>query len=325
MSAIQKRLAKVGIAKQTVKGTAISTPQFGFGIRSGSVFGVELQQEREAITLDNRVAPVATRLGIVPGVEFTTRLYPKSIGLLMYGVLGAISTSGSGNYTHTITPFDDLPYLTLRGLHGTTEFPQVRDCKVDELGIKWSKTEPPEVDVKLVGAVMLLGGTTWTPTVDDSRATFLPTAGGTFKLDSASSTPVVAPVSAGEIKISNNLEPIMLSASIEPDDVFPAEHVLECSFTLTMADFGDWRETITGSASGTTSTPAVVYGSFDMQFTIDANTSLQLVSTRVAYTADFPDADPAGGPSEIMLNGAIVLPAAGAAITATLKNQQASY
>ncbi len=86
---LQKKLARVGLAKQSAKGTAATNATFAFGIRDGGVFSAELPQEREEITQSaSLIAPAANRGLVVPGAEFGTRAYAGSIGLLLYAALG---------------------------------------------------------------------------------------------------------------------------------------------------------------------------------------------------------------------------------------------
>lgn len=319
----QKRISFAGISKQTAKGTPNSTPTYGLGVRGGSTLMVDVNQESDAITFATRISPDENRLAVTPGASVQTRLWPRSGPLLLYGVLGAINTSGAGPFTHVLTPAADLPYLTLFG-RLDAEYHEIRDCKIDSLTISWSERSPLEVEYTAMGISTSLYRSAWTPTNDESGQTRFIPPGGTFKLHGRSATAAEAPITGGTITISNNLVPIPLSKSVFPDDVFPAEQVLECSFTTMPNDTTEWRRWLTDADAGTSPSAQPVFGSFDVKFVIDANTDLQIVSTRVAYTGDYPEADPAGGPAELTLAGRVKKPA-GDAITATLRNSVASY
>lgn len=320
----QRALARVGIAKQTAKGTPNANATFAFGVRSGAVVTTAITQDREDLTVvDQLVAPHANREGVLPGAGWTTRVFPESAPLLVFGALGAITTAGVGPFTHTIVPATALPYLTVFGeLAG--EIARIDDAKVDELTISWAGLSPPEVEAKLLGTAINFGSTFGTVGANEARAQYLTPAGGTYKLDVASATPVTARITDGSVKIGNGLVPELLSDDVLPDDVFEGTKVLDVSLKLMPADFTDWRKAVTGAAAGTSVSKVPVYGSFEFEF-VSGTDKLKFAATRVAFAVEFPDADPSGGPVEVTAEGQIVLPASGAALTVTAINDTASY
>lgn len=322
MPPIQKALGLVGLSKQASKGTPDTQPDFVYGISSGGMFKADVSQDDEHVTLDAaRIAVDSNRMSVVPGQAYKTRLYPKSAGLLLYAALGAIAHSGSGPYTHTITPATDVPYLTGWGKTGGVLY-RVQDAKMDELDIAWKGAGPLEASVALVGTVIGFPGSI-TPGVDDSQSPYFRAAGGTFALDAGSDTPATAPVSAGSIKIANGVAPVLLSESVVPNDVSVAAQMLTVSLTLVVNSLAEWRKILTGTDSGTAVSEVAVKGSFAHHFEIDADNTLDLEADNCAFTCDFPDADPKGGPTELELKGSILI--ASPALTATLVNATATY
>lgn len=322
MPPIQSAIAQIGAAKQSGKGSVAASPTYAQGVTGGAVMTVEVAQELEERTSGVRMAPAVNRTGVMPGIDMTARAHPKGVGLWLYGALGAISTTGAGPYTHTISLGDDLPYLTTFGKLGSNIY-SVRDVKVDTLGLSFENANPVELSVAGMGTVVGFPGA-FSPVNDDTRAAYFTAASGTFKLDVDSGTAVTASITAGEINIANNVETIMLSGSISPDDVFPGRHEIEVSFDIVVANLDDWRTIMNGSASATAAEDEPVYGSFEIAFTSGTNT-LTLAATRVAFTTEFPEADPAGGPVSLTLAGLVVQTAAGAGMTATLVNDVSTY
>lgn len=320
---IQSTLALVGMAKQTVKGTAASNPTFKHGVSGGSVFSVEVDQSAADVTSGTRVSPQVDRNAVMASQEFETRAFPKSLGLYLFGALGGIATTGAGPYTHTITPADTLPYLTGFGQFNGETF-KVQDYRVGDLGLSWTGNEPVGVSVNGMGTV-LAGGATFTATVDDTRSSYFRGAGGTFLVDAGSATAVAAKITGGEVTIANGLEPVMVSGTITPDEIYPGRVEIGVSLTIVPDDLTDFKKVVTGTGAGTAAAAATTYGSFSLQF-VNGTDTLTLAATRVAFTCAFPDADPAGGAAEITLEGIVVLPTAGGnAFTATLVNGQTSY
>lgn len=324
MPPIQTALAIVGLAKQAAKGTPTAEPTFVEGMTDGGAFKVDVDQSPEDQTLDaSRLAVDANRGSVVPGLNYSTRAHAKSLGLKLYAALGAIATVGAGPYTHTITPATDLPYVTGWGKFNSV-LHRVQDAKVDELNIEWEEAGPLTVEATLIGTVMGFPGTI-TPVVDDSAAAYFRAAGGTFKLDTASAVPVTAPIKGGSVKIANGVSPVILSASVVPDDVAVAHQEITVGLTLVVSNLDEWRKVITGTSGGATPSQVAIFGSFETKFVIDANTDLILTAPRVPFMCDFPEADAGGGAAELELEGVAVLPAAGAAFTATLRNAHVAY
>lgn len=320
---LQAAIAQVGAGKQTAKGSAAANPTYLHGITDGQVITVDVQQDLEDRTTTNRVSPAVNRTGVLAGIDFTGRVHAASAGLWLFGSLGSVSTTGSTTFTHTITSAADLPYLTCFGQLDSNRY-SVQDVKVSDLALSWNQNEPVEMSVQGMGTVIGFPASL-TPTTNDTFATYMRPAGGTFQLDVDSATPVTAKIQAGELSIANNLSEILLSGSVVPDDVMVGRQEVECSFDLVPNDLTDWRTIVTGTSGGTTASAVPIYGSFSCQFTDGTNT-LTIAASRVAFTMDFPSADPAGGAVTVSMAGLCVQPAAGGTpCTVTLVNGTASY
>ncbi len=318
----QSALASIGVAKQASKGSAASDPTYLHGITDGQIMTVEVSQDLEARTSGTRFAPSVNRTAVMPGLDFTCRGHASSIGLWIYGAMGAVSTTGAGPYTHVFSTGSDLPYLTAFGNLDSNLY-SVEDAKVDSLEVSWSENSPVEFAVTGMGTTIAYPGSL-TPTTDDSAASYLLPAGGSFQIDIDGSTLAAAKITGGSVSINNNLNPIMLSGTLTPSDVFPGQQAVEVSLDVTPENLNDWRTILTGSAAGTSVSNVPVYGSLSMQFTDGTNT-LTLASTKVAFTTDFPSADAGGGPVTLSLAGLVVIPSSGSPFTATLVNSVATY
>lgn len=323
---LQKSLQLVGISKQTARGSIAANPTFAHGVAGGSVGGIPVTQDRAPLTSATRSSPYVDRTESEGGMgDYSLRAHPKTIGLYLYGALGAKAVSGAGPYTHTLTDSTALPYLTLFGKYAGSIIHAIQDCIIDELTFSWDEAGPVSVDVSLVGGIPNFAAT-FSPTTDDSTAAYFSAAGGTFKMDTDSATPVTARVKGGTITIRNQAEPVRLSASIVPTEQMAGN--VEVDYNLTIVpdtDLSDWRTVVTGTGSGTAISEVPIFGSAEVQF-VNGTDSLKFTAGRVGFMADFPEADPAGGPAELEMTGMAVQPAGGgAALTAVLINGQATY
>jgi hypothetical protein len=328
VGAINSALALVGAAKQTAKGSPAANPAYAHGVSGGQVMTLEIEQEPDDVTAGSRVYAQVNRTSATAGADWESRLYPASLGLWLYATFGNLVTTGAGPYSHAFTAGDDVPYLTTFGRFGP-DYYSVQDFKVDQAEMSWDGTEPVEFSLSGMGTIPEFAGpTAWTPTTDDSRSRYLVPVGGTFELAAAGPVPVTARVRAGSISISNNLETILLSGSVVPEDVHVGRQEYEVSLTVVPENMNLWRETVTGAANGTEVDQCPVFGSFSVEF-VDpcdpAAVSLTIEGLKVAFMADFPEADPGGAPAELELSGVPILPASGAALTATLVNAVATY
>jgi hypothetical protein len=324
--ALNSKIALVGFDKQTSgKGTLAATAKYAFGLRSGGPLKTALEQNAEELTMADRSVPSVYRTSFLNGAEFTTRAWAKMTGALLYYCLGTDTPTGAGDpFTHTITPSTTPVYTTLFA-RLDTEYHKVRDAKVDEVTIAWDGTEPAELTASVQGTVGTFFTTSWTPTIDESADQCFYPAGGTFQLDTNSGTPVTADVTAGSITFRNNLQPIMLSRSTEPDDNWPGGFECEISLSLIPVDNDLWQKIITGTGAATVKTDAPIYGSANLKFIYQSapERSLTITATKVAFTGDYPEADAGGGPVTLELVGQCVKPA-GATVTCVVLNDQAA-
>jgi hypothetical protein len=319
---VQKRLAQVGVAKQTAKGSAAAAATYQIGVTGGNIVGAEVAENDLNVTWSTRLTEGFERTGITPMAEYDAIAMPKTLGLMLYGACGAIATSGaSAPYTHTITTSADVPYLSLFGTYGA-EYYKVTDAKVDSLELSWEQTSALKMKPKFVGAGLSYLAAAYTATNSERPADgILRGQGGTFTFDGAAAT-----VKSGSITVSNNVEAVFGSADVLPVDVFPGLQTVEFSLTVIPSDMTTWRKRLTGSAAGTSLVSTVYTGAVTIKHVLDANTDITFTANNAAFATDFPEADPAGGPAEITIEGKVGIPAGGGtAYSFALRNSVATY
>lgn len=331
---LQAASALVAVAKEATKGTAASSGYYQLGITDGAVLSVDVQQELEDRSSALRVASAVTRTGVVSGFDFSCRAHAPSLGLFLLGALGTEAITGAADpYSHTFTTTStDVPYLTFHGQLAGNSY-QLKTSKIDTLELSWSGNGPLEVKVTGMGTSMTFTGVTFAGTspTDDRFAGYLRPIGGTFQVATTGAL-AAANVTGGSIKISNNLSEQMYSGTITPGDVWVGRQEIEVQLDVVVDDLNHWRTIVTGSTSGTSESGATTYGSASVSFrdpsaTTPANRELAITLPNVAFTADFPSADPAGGPVVLSLAGLAVQTSGvsgGTPITAVLKNAVAA-
>ena len=323
---IQKVSALTGVAKQSASGTIAANPTFAHGLTGGAPISVEPNQSAVEVTVGKRAAYNVYRDTVVNGAEIQSLAYLKSVGLWLLGAIGTDTVTGTGPYVHTYST-GDLPYLSVfaKGIDSTIE--GIRDCKVDELSLKWDGSKPVDMTVKTVGTVFSYPSTFVATTDETGSESFLTPIGGTFSIDVLGSTLVSARVIGGELTIKNNVAPIDPSATVEAGDVW--EGIQEHSLKLTIVpdSLAEFRKTVTGNASGTAASTVAPTGSVSLTFKENNGTGqLVVTGSKVAFMTSFPDADPKGGAVQIELAGLAVMPVGGTApLVYALTNGQATY
>lgn len=323
---IQNITAISGIAKQSAKGTLAANPTFAHGLTGGTPISVEPSHSALEVTTGKRAASNVIRENVVNGASIEAPAYMKALGLYLLGAIGTDTVTGSGPYVHTYAT-GDLPHLSVFAKGIDTTVQAVRDCKVDELSLKWEGSTPVELSAKFAGTVFSYPSGFTAGTDESGSESFLVPVGGSFQVDVIGSTLASARVVGGELTIKNNVSPVEPSASIEADDVFEGIQEHELKLTIIPDNLADFRKVITGSASGSAVSATAPTGSVSLTFKENNGTgSLTVTGSKVAFMTAFPDADPKGGAVEIELAGIAVMPAGGTSpLVYALTNSQASY
>lgn len=327
---VQQRITNVSIAKQTAKGAAASAGTYNFGVTGGQVVKADVSEEDLTQAFSGRIRDGFDRVSVVPSMALEGIAFPKMIGLLLLGAMGTDTVTGTTPKTHTFSVADDLPYLTLFAQYGAaslSNYYKVSDARVSSLEFTWDRASALRYKAEVVGCSLSGWGTSFTvgtvekPVSDGTFKGVNASGAGTFQMDGAT-----AVVKSGSIKITNALEPVIGSASVEPVDVFNGLHDLEVSLTVIPDDLLMFRKMVTGAAGGTT-TAVVPYFSAasTIKHVLDATTDLTWTLSKMRLMTEFPQSDPQGGPAEVTVVGQISVPAAGTPYDVALRNSVASY
>jgi hypothetical protein len=316
----------VGVAKQASLGTAIANAGFAHGLISGGLT-IEPTQEADPLTSASLSPTSVFRSRIETSASYKTRTFYKSLGLYLYGILGAIATTGAqAPYQHVLTEGATTPYLTWfeKSLDGTLL--QSRDGKVTETEIAWEENSPLDLSISGIGGVFAVLAS-MTPTVDESgSANYFTPVGGTFKYDVDGSTLAAASILGGSIAVKRGSEQKFFSGVLEAGDHHDGKLDCSVSFKIAPEDIDIWQTLLTGTAAGTAIATTPVYGSFEVIFT-DGTNILKVEASKVAFSCSKPEADPDNGMPDVDLSGICLSPGGvtPSPIKCTLTNAQATY
>ena len=322
--ALNKRIAAIGLAKQSAKGSLASAPTFWCGVTDGKLVTMDVSQKPDEVSTGMRAGSFVTRDSVALAGDFTIRAWPGIIGLLLYGIMGTKSVSGSSTYTHIFTLGDSVPYFTLWAQMFGGGYRQLGDAKIDELKIGWADAGPLDVNVTMAGLSVAYPSAP-TPGTDETRAAYFVAAGGTRQIDLDGATLATIATSGGEVALKQNLSPAETDISVVAYDVDEGNFESNIQLKGIPADLSWARNITTGGPTGTTISEIPVTGSATVSFPCGSN-SLTLAGTNIPFTADEDGYDAKGGRPTVKLTGDMLIPEAGTTpVTATLVNSVASY
>jgi hypothetical protein len=133
---------------------------------------------------------------------------------------------------------------------------------------------------------------------------------------------VNALVGSFELTIENNLSLQQTDSSV-PYDVVEGTREISLGFDLIFEDLSEYNKFHYGGAAGTTISPNIFTTSALFTFTKGANNSVAFNLPNIAYE-EFPvEPDPGGDPVTVSVRA--VAQRGGTILTATVKNQVATY
>ena len=331
MAGLRGNTAWLLAQKQTAKGTAATvstTNAYKMPFSGGSIAPVR-EVDNLAETDANRDQGVSyvTSSGVEGSPEFYVR--DASIGFWLWAVLGTDAVTGAGpNYTHTITPAQTLPYITVWRDIADTLYEQYRDCKVGSLTISAEAGQP----LTATAGIMGLQATRLT-TAPDSATPVPLQSGQVYNFNNlgqgVSGTGVTlgggatALVRSFELSIENNAVR-QQTDNVVPYDVYEGQRVVSLSFDLIFESLTEYNQFHFGGAAGTQISPNIYTTSAVFNFALGTNNSVQFTLPSIAYE-EFPVEPNAGGDPITVSVRAVAQRGGSPVLTAVVKNQVASY
>jgi hypothetical protein len=325
MAGVPGNIAWVLANKQTVKGTPAAATAVG-GAFKMPLTGGNIGPTRNMDNLDETDSSRDQGVAYVSqtGVEGTPEFYVRdaSIGFWLHKVLGADAVTGTTNFVHTITPANTLPYITAWRDIGDLLWEQYLDCKVGSMTISADAGAPLTASVGIMGR-----SSTRLTTAPDNATPVTVDNGAVYNYNDVTGAvtlggSVSALIRSFELTIENNLSLQQTDSSI-PFDVVEGTREISLGFDLIFSDLTEYNKFHYGGAAGTTQVPSVFTTSAQFVFTKGTNNSVGFNLPSIAYE-EFPVEPDAGG-DPIVVSVRAVAQRTTPIITATVKNQVATY
>lgn len=333
---INTSIALLGVALQN-GATPAAAPKFQHGLTGGGLIKPERKVDQKNVACGLRAS--ASNSSYVDevnmGIDFECMAYADAFALYAAAALGNIVSTpaaDAGYYKHVITLGSTLPSLTFWGQLGDTSQETVHratGCKMDKLSLDFEGNDSLSVGVTAAGIDASLFGT-WAGDAEPScfDGYFVPT-NGTFLIDTASQTPHEQVITKGSLELSNSLKAHRGAGRVIASMLTEGKLKTSVKTTVTVDDWQAIRELLTGSATGTTVTSQVVYGSAAWSFTHsqDPKCTMDVVFQHVPWQCDMPEVDPDGSAADIEFSADDIGVASktGSPVTITIVNKVESY
>lgn len=256
---------------------------------------------------------------------------PLSIGSLLYGVLGAKSVTGAADpYTHTFVPANTLPYFTFWRMLANGHFETFTDCVISHLKIHGEYGQPLRVTPTIMGlAPSYLTAAEATAAVEKTNRFMHRDASAAYLIEGVA----YRCLRSFDLDIDNGAQ-IIGADSLTPCDVSVGLLSAQATFDALVEDFSLWKR-LEYAASAPSNAALVTDAVLEL---VGSPAGIDWTWTRVAVTrtleiliprvqvAPFDDQPSTRGDPlvrSVMLTA--VQPAAGASVTAKVKNSLPSY
>jgi hypothetical protein len=317
MAGLRGNQAWWGWGKQSVKGTAASI-DFKSPFSGGSINPTRntAQLSETDANRDEGVTYIEQA-----GAEGSPEMYVRdsNIHSILNAALGATVTSGTTNYTHTITPANNIPYLTLWRMLGGSLYEKYEDCMISELTISADTAGPLTATLSIVGRES-------ERLTSDPDALVIPASSAVYNFNEATVTAhggATALVSSFELTLSNNVT-VQQTDDVKPYDVVAGMRSLTVGYDMIFETLDAYNAFHYGSTSGTDQSTTVTETALTFLFSKGTNNSISF-SIPHAAVEEFPvDPDPGGDPVVAAVRTRAQRHPSDPILTAVVKNQKAT-
>lgn len=336
MAKMNKNYGLFGFAVQDGLGTQADAPTVSFHA-SGDSNGLSAERSLESLKL-TKGSPVDVGTYVSemsPSFEVTTLAFPDMMAVLGYAALGSIASTGTAApYTHTITPGESLPYLSVFEQKGSkaADIAVMKDGKVDSLKLTAEGVAPIQIDATVNGTSMAwTANSTWGGPAFDIGVGYYTLTNAQVLFSLSTGEPVAVPVGVNlsklELEIANSVEAQAIMGSPVPGDQIEGSATITANIEGTADSTEMYREVMTGTKTGTALASKVITGSLQMKFAHNANPdwSLTLKVPAIPWTCDAMAVSTDGGPFDLKLSTDGALDPGTGAIQLIIANGTKSY
>lgn len=293
-------VAQFGFSLQTAKGAASAAPQYLVDVTDADFAPTPEIETREETGTGRDVGDSYIKVLAAEGsVSVIAR--PKTTQLFLYGCLGAKAVTGAGPYTHTDTPANDQPWLTVWRTLGGSIHEKFTDCKITKCEFEWEAGGDLMLSMDILGldfdrlATMTAGG------VYDNGTPFrVPgmdyTIGGTVAAGVITGGTSFSNVTGGSLSIEANQEPLQ-TTQITNSYLEPTQREISGSLDEIYQAIDRYATILYGSAAGLTPSETIYTAPLQITFgNFASSPALRLTLSAARFTEIEANPDSGGDP-----------------------------
>jgi hypothetical protein len=240
------------IGRQSAKGTAQTTPKFKLRV-TGGVIVPQLQVLDLPETDSSIQRSRAVKVGLAIGGAVEGFIRSDEFSFLSYLHMGAVTTTGAGPYTHTITAATQLPYATIYNAFDSTALvDRLVDCKLTELSAQGGAGQALSYSAAFAG-ISWTGGETdpASPSPSSVEPLVYPNVTVTF---GGVTTDIVESFSVRSVRVA---QAVQGDTGMSPADVVTGRWSVDGRLRILFETDAIWRDWITDSPTGTAPSQAI--------------------------------------------------------------------
>lgn len=295
---ISSRLADYGFAVQSTQGTAAASPTFRLFAAGAPTLQPFVTDARLNMTDGSRDPgdPYVSQIGVRG--DLPVYAHPDAMAVLWHAALGANADAGVGDpWTHTATPANVLPYLTIWRSVGGVIFEKYTDCKISSLTLDGQAGQPLMVTLSVLG-IKSTFGTNESGNPDILAPYLFMHGAGALKVDA-----VAYPIHALNLQVNNNLNPFQAD-DYTVNNIDEQAREISGSYSIRFSGAIDepinYRKFFYGSNAGTAQTTGFTNHALDFKFVHSIANRDMDVAIPVSKWADVPvQPDPGGNVIEV--------------------------
>lgn len=317
MAGLRGNQADIGFAKQTAKATIPAVAEFATPFSGGEAGPTrETDVFAETDTTRNAGNTIVTQTAAAGAPEFGVRdpYFHRVLEL----ALGAKATTGTINYTHTLTPAATLPYFTAYQSLSATLYEEFQDSKVNELTVSADTGGTLTATLDFLSRKSVRKTSLWASHPAAQSGALYSFNDATVTLG-GSATALIASI---DLTIANNVSLQQTDDSV-PYDVVEGLFEVTVGFRMIFETLDEYNKFHYGTSGGTTQVSTTQTTSLDFEFIKSANNSIKFTLPNVAYEELSPTPDAGGDPIEVDVT-ARAQRSGSPFITAVVKNQTAT-
>ncbi len=278
MAGFSNRTGYIGIGKQTAKGTGVVPTKF-IKWAGGTKLSPEMAFTRYREGGDTVFPGISLKETHAPDGNFPLLARPDIAGFLFAMWAGKDLVSGTGPYSHAITPDVDPPWLSIERSVAAQIIDRIVDAKIRSIEVTGEAGKPPRLAVAFNGITTAKQATGATTTYEtDMPWVFFQ---GTYTLDGV----VTAVIESFRATFVNEFDTDDYTNQVVRDDLILMNRDVTLEWVMKLVDAAQYFKVYNGASANLVPANALTEGAFIADLTYGTGAALRDLKLEVPLIA----------------------------------------